>query len=248
MIAQEVLGVYNFAKALISERVPLSFAEVKYQKLLVWVDGLDDGMKRVEDCPYESIIFHTLFHVVVTIIFRPFITLPRSSRLMTLTSPDSHPKALHAASMNQLKELVFCFCAKYPQSAYTTFFNAAPPTLSLAMLEDLQDPSWRHYFYLCVRCWQDLYFSYPIFRDVAKAFLSMAMQKDAIAAGEAQNLLRGVDQTGEHHTTPEEAFTSFIFDFVSERVAEAQIHSMAGRFEETVIFDELIYKNTALSS
>ncbi|RYC91286.1 hypothetical protein BFJ63_vAg5874 [Fusarium oxysporum f. sp. narcissi] len=197
MIAQEVLGVYNFAKALISERVPLSFAELKYQKLLVWVDGLDDGMKRVEDCPYESIIFH-------------------------------HPKALYAASMNQLKELVFCFYAKYPQSAYTTFFNAAPPTLSLAMLEDLQGPSWRHYFYLCVRCWQDLYFSYPMFRDVAKAFLSMAMQKDAIAAGEAQNLLRGVDQTGEHHTTPEEAFTSFIFDFVSERVAEAQIHSMAG--------------------
>ncbi|SCO90601.1 uncharacterized protein FRV6_14729 [Fusarium oxysporum] len=155
MIAQEVLGVYNFAQALISEHVPLSFAEVKYQKLLVWVDGLD-GMKRVEDCPYESIIFHTLFHVVVTTIFRPFITLPRSSRLMTLTSPDSHPKALYAASMNQLKELVFCFCAKYPQSAYTTFFNAAPPTLSLAMLEDLQDPLWRHYFYLCVRCWKDL--------------------------------------------------------------------------------------------
>lgn len=87
-----------------------------------------------------------------------------------------------------------------------------------------------------------------MFRDVSKAFLFMAMRKDAIAAGEAQNLLREVDQTGEHHTTPEEAFTSFIFDFVSERVAEAQIHSMAGRFEEMVIFDELIYKNTALSS
>ncbi|WJG36995.1 uncharacterized protein FOBCDRAFT_244378 [Fusarium oxysporum Fo47] len=166
MIAQEVLGVYNFAKALISERVPLSFAELKYQKLLVWVDGLDDGMKRVEDCPYESIIFHTLFHVVVTIIFRPFITLPRSSRLMTLTSPDSHPKALYAASMNQLKELVFCFYAKYPQSAYTTFFNAAPPTLSLAMLEDLQGPSWRHYFYLCVRCWQDLFEEMVIFDEL----------------------------------------------------------------------------------
>ncbi|KAF5565741.1 cercosporin resistance protein [Fusarium phyllophilum] len=58
MIAQEVLGVYNFAKAPISERVPLSFAEAKYQKLLVWVGGLDEGMKKVEDCPYEVIIFH----------------------------------------------------------------------------------------------------------------------------------------------------------------------------------------------
>ncbi|KAL9562511.1 hypothetical protein ACKAV7_013594 [Fusarium commune] len=213
----EVLGVYNFAKAPISELVPLSFAEAKYQKLLVWVDGLDDGMKRVEDCPYEVIIFH-------------------------------HPKAVYAASVNQLKELLFCFCVKYRQSAYTKFFNAALPTLSLAMLEDLQDPLRQHYFYLCVRCWQDLYFCYPMFCDFAKAFLSRAMQKDAITAGEAQNLLRGIDQTGEHHTTAEEAVTIFIFDPVSERVAEAQIHSMADRFEEMVVFDELIDKNTALTS
>lgn len=57
MIVQEVLGVYNFSKAPISERVPLSFAEAKYQKLLVWIDGLDDSMARVEDCPYEVMIF-----------------------------------------------------------------------------------------------------------------------------------------------------------------------------------------------
>jgi len=57
MIAQEVLSVYNFAKAPISERVPLSFAEAKYQKLLVWVGGLDEGMRRAEDCPYEVIMF-----------------------------------------------------------------------------------------------------------------------------------------------------------------------------------------------
>ncbi|KAH7236874.1 uncharacterized protein BKA55DRAFT_694497 [Fusarium redolens] len=72
--------------------------------------------------------------------------------------------------------------------------------------------------------------------------------KDALAAREAQNLLRGIDQTGEHHTTAEEAFASFIFDSVSKKVAETQVHAMADRFEEMVVFDELIDKNTALSS
>ncbi|PNP81169.1 hypothetical protein FNYG_05636 [Fusarium nygamai] len=133
-------------------------------------------------------------------IFRPFIAMPRSTRLMSLTSPDSHQKAVYAASMSQLKDLVFYFYDKYPQAAFTTFFNTG--------------------------------------------LLSMAMQKDAIAAGKAQNLLQGIDQTGEHHTTAEEAFTSFIFDPISDRVAEAQVHAMADKFEEMVVFDELIDKNT----
>ncbi|KAF5646412.1 apo9 cpo9 [Fusarium tjaetaba] len=244
VLAQEVLGVYSFAKSPISERVPLAFAEGKYQKLLVWAGTLDSHMKRVDGCPPEVMVFHILFHVVTTMIFRPFIAMPRSTRLMSLTSPDSHPKAVYAASVSQLKDLVFCFCAKYPQAAFTTFFNTGLFTLSLALLEDLQDQLWRYYFYLCVRCWQDLCFCYPVFRDVAKAFLSMAMQKDAIATGEAQNLLQGIDQTGEHHTTAEEAFTSFIFGPVSDMVAEAQVHAMADKFEEMVVFDELIDKNT----
>ncbi|TVY67688.1 putative transcriptional regulatory protein [Fusarium oxysporum f. sp. cubense] len=248
VIAQEVLGVYSFAKSPISERVPLAFAEGKYQKLLVWAGTLDSNMKRIDGCPPEVMVFHILFHVVTTMIFRPFIAMPRSTRLMSLTSSDSHPKAVYAASVSQLKDLVFCFCAKYPQAAFTTFFNTGLFTLSLALLEDLQDPLWRYYFYLCVRCWQDLYFCYPVFRDVAKAFLSMAMEKDAIAAGEAQNLLQGIDETGEHHTTAEEAFTSFIFDPVSDRVGEARVHAMADRFEEMVVFDELIDKNTTLPS
>ncbi|KAF5694350.1 Aromatic peroxygenase [Fusarium denticulatum] len=244
VLAQEVLGVYSFAKSPISERVPLAFAEGKYQKLLVWAGTLDSHMKRVDGCPPEVMVFHILFHVVTTMIFRPFIAMPRSTRLMSLTSSDSHPKAVYAASVNQLKDLVFSFCAKYPQAAFTTFFNTGLFTLSLALLEDLQDQLWRYYFYLCVRCWQDLYFCYPVFRDIAKAFLSVAMQKDAIAAREAQNLLQGIDQAGEHHTTAEEAFTSFIFDPVSDRVAEAQVHAMADKFEEMVVFDELIDKNT----
>ncbi|KAF5715987.1 C6 transcription factor [Fusarium mundagurra] len=246
VLAQEVLGVYTFAKSPISERVPLAFAEGKYQKLLVWAGTLDSHMKRVDGCPHEVMVFHILFHVVTTTIFRPFIAMPRSTRLMSLASPDSHPKAVYAASVSQLKDLVFCFCAKYPQAAFTTFFNTGLFTLSLALLEDLQDQLWRYYFYLCVRCWQDLYFCYPVFRDVAKAFLSMAMQKDAIAAGEAQNLLQGINQTGEHHTTAEEAFTSVIFDPVSDIVADAQVHAMADKFEEMVVFDELIDANATL--
>ncbi|RGP64023.1 nitrate assimilation regulatory nira [Fusarium longipes] len=246
-ILQEVLSVYCFPSSTpISERVPLAFAEGKYQKLLEWARSLPSSMMRTDDCKSDVMIFHMMLHVAVTTIFRPFIATPKSTRLMSLTSADSHPKAVYAASINQLKDLVFGYRIRYPESLFTSFFNPGLFTLSLALLEDLRDPLWQYYFYLCVRCWQDLYICYPIFRDVAKAFLSMAMQKDAIAAREAQKLLRGVEQSGGHHPTAAEAFTSFIFDPVSEKINEAQVHTMADRFDELVVLDELIEKDAAL--
>ncbi|KAK2922753.1 hypothetical protein FoTM2_017606 [Fusarium oxysporum f. sp. vasinfectum] len=243
VIAQEVRGVYSFGKAPVAERVPLAFAEEKYQKLLVWTGILKNHMKRIDGCSPEVMIFHILFHAVVTFIFRPFLLTPRSNRLMSLTSLDSHPKTVYAASVSQLKDLVFSFCSKYPEATFTAYLSHGLFALSRALLEDLQDPLWRYYFYLCVRCWQDLYFCYPVFRDVAKAFLSMAMEKDAIAAREAQDLLRGIDQSVEHHTTSVEAFTSHIFDPVSDRDGGVQMHAMADRFEEMVVFDELVDKD-----
>jgi hypothetical protein len=75
----------------------------------------------------------------------------------------------------------------------------------------------------------------------------MAMQKDAMAAQEAQRLLRGIEQSGEHHPTAAEAFTNFLFDPVSDRINEAQVHTMVDRFEEMVVFDELINKDSAIA-
>ncbi|CAG7559863.1 unnamed protein product [Fusarium equiseti] len=246
--SQIAWGVYSMLTTPILERVPLAFAEAKYQKLLVWSSTLQSDMKRIEGCKSDVMIFHIMFHVVATIILRPFIASPRSVQFVSLTSADSHPKAVYTASVNQLKDLVFIYRARYAEADFTSFFNTGLFTLSLALLEDIKDPSWQHYFYLCLRCWQDLYICYPIFRDVAKAFLSMAMEKSAISAQEAQRLLRGIEQSGEHHAAPAEAFTSFLFDPGSNRASEAQVHSMADRFEEMVVFDELINTDSALAS
>ncbi|KAG5775076.1 hypothetical protein H9Q73_011247 [Fusarium xylarioides] len=140
-----------------------------------------------------------------------------------------HPKTVYSASVRQLKDLVFSFCANCPQAMFTAFFNIGILPLSVALLEDLQDPSWRHYFYLCIRCLEDLYICFPVFRDVAKAFLSMALEKGAITAVEAQNLLLGFDHSGKHHTTAADASTSFIIDPVADRVGEAQRCNRLGK-------------------
>ncbi|KAJ0131397.1 hypothetical protein HZ326_25514 [Fusarium oxysporum f. sp. albedinis] len=218
----------------ISERVPLDFAEGKYRKLLQWASALWSDMKRVEHCTSDLIIFQW-YHV----------SCRRGHDISPVhrNTSDSHPKAIYAASINQLKDLVFSYRANYPEASFTSYFNPGLFTLSLALLEDLQDPLWRYYFYICVRCWQDLYFCYPVFRDVAKAFLSMAMQKDAIAARETQELLQEIEQSAQHHAAANEAFTSFIFDPVFSITSEAQVHAMADRFEEMVLFNEFIERD-----
>ncbi|PCD28602.1 hypothetical protein AU210_011161 [Fusarium oxysporum f. sp. radicis-cucumerinum] len=218
----------------ISERVPLAFAEGKYRKLLQWASALWSDMKRVEHCTSDLIIFQW-YHV----------SCRRGHDISPVhrNASDSHPKAIYAASINQLKDLVFSYRANYPEASFTSYFNPGLFTLSLALLEDLQDPLWRYYFYICVRCWQNLYFCYPVFRDVAKAFLSMAMQKEAIAARETQELLQEIEQSAQHHAAANEAFTSFIFDPVFSITSEAQVHAMADRFEEMVLFNEFIERD-----
>jgi hypothetical protein len=48
-----------------------------------------------------------------------------------------------------------------------------------------------------------------------------------------------------HHTTSVEAFTNHIFDHVFNRDGGCvQIHTIAARFEEMVVFDELIDKDS----
>lgn len=71
----------------------------------------------------------------------------------------------------------------------------------------------------------------------------MAMQKDAIAARETQEHLQEIEQSAQHHAAANEAFTSFIFDPVFSITSEAQVHAMADRFEEMVLFNEFIERD-----
>ncbi|TEA14931.1 Nitrogen assimilation transcription factor nit-4 [Colletotrichum sidae] len=242
-IIQEIMSVYIPAGTMtgdgsVSDCVPLGFAEAKYRRLLDWAASLPADMKRVAMASSDLVVFHIMFHFVVITIFRPFTSTPSTERLMSFTSIDSHPKKIHAASVKQLRDLVVNYRTHHLAGSITGFINPGLFTLSLALLEDRSDPLWRFYFVLCVRCWRDLYACYPVFRNVAQAFLSMAMQKDAFTASEAKELMEYIDDNGRHHAGGAEAFTTFIFDPSAGAVGKLQIDAMARKFDEMVLFDE----------
>ena len=57
-IAQEVAVVYvTHSDRSISHRVPLAFAEAKYQKLLSWMDSVKADMVRGDHSPAHVVMF-----------------------------------------------------------------------------------------------------------------------------------------------------------------------------------------------
>lgn len=62
-ITQEVIALYNgSSKTHLSKKVPLSFAEEKYQKLLSWADTLTQELARNEESPAHVRIFQYVLH------------------------------------------------------------------------------------------------------------------------------------------------------------------------------------------
>jgi hypothetical protein len=80
-----------------------------------------------------------LFHVVATLILKPFISIPEANRVQSFISSDSQPQKLYAASIHQLRDLMIRYCIQYHAALSTSFFNTALFTICLASLEDPED-------------------------------------------------------------------------------------------------------------
>jgi hypothetical protein len=178
-----------------------------------------------------------MYHSVIVTMFRPFVNTNRTHQLRPFSSTDASSKAIHDASINQLKNLLYVYFVSGVDARTHLWLNAGQITLCVALLENLSDPLWRHYFLLCIRYWRNFYYLYPIFHGEVKAFLSMAMQNNAITAREAQHLLGFVERNGAHHEAPIEPFTSMLFDPLGFDIRDVQLRTMASKFEDLVLFD-----------
>ncbi|KDN63562.1 hypothetical protein CSUB01_09347 [Colletotrichum sublineola] len=242
-ITQEIMGAYIAAGAMaggkaVSDCVPLAFAEAKYRKLLDWAASLPADMERAVLASSDLVVLHVIFHVIIITIFRPFTSIPSTERLKSFSSTDSHPKQIYAASVNQLCDLIGHYRANYPVDSFSCFIGPGLFTLGLALLEDRTEPMWRFYFLLCLQCWRDLYVCYPLFRNVAQTFLSIAVQKNAFTSTEAKELMEYIDNYGRHHAKGAEALTTFFFDLSAGAVSEFHIDAMARKLDDMILFDE----------
>ena len=160
--------------------------------------------------------------------------------MRSFTSPDSFPKEIYAATINQLKQLTFWYHSQYKEAQFTALFNTGLVMLSNALLNGLTSANWHEFFSLCVRCWQDLYVCYPIFHDIAQGFLTMALKNGLISGPEGENIMGELRRRGRHHNTADEATVTFISDFKLAMTSpgEAKIDVMARKFNELVLSNQ----------
>ncbi|KAF9775291.1 hypothetical protein IL306_006615 [Fusarium sp. DS 682] len=169
-VIQEIAVVYSIRdETPIVDRVPIAFAEAKYQKILAWADYLGKDMAWDQNSDEHVMLFHMWFHCAVLDIFRPFAQGHQSYKLQSFSSADSTPKTIFAASLNQLKRLALLYRTQQMPNSYMPYINISLIHIANTICKETNDPTSKFYFLLCIRYWQHLYIGYPVFGEIAQA-------------------------------------------------------------------------------
>ncbi|KAL3300258.1 nitrate assimilation regulatory protein nirA [Colletotrichum asianum] len=199
-ICQDMLNTYYGAKkSLPSGQGRLDFAERIYLRLLQWANNLPPDLARNEDSTHDVMMMHIYFHAIVTDLFRPFLTPPGcNSRLNLFSSQHATPRAVYAASVNQLKRLCLLFRLHYKKARFSGLWQTAVIYVANAMMQEAAQSNiqhgrpgreWRFYLDLCLAGLTDLCVSFSTSGAISRAVVGMALQNGGLKAAEANRVL-----------------------------------------------------------
>ena len=112
-----------------------------------------------------------------------------------------------------------------------------------AMLSEavIADPEWHSWLMFCMQTYQDLYVCYPVHLDIVRGSMAMALKTGVISSSEAAGIVNTTKARGSHHKTSEEVIGLFTLDFhlALTDPEDARAHTLALKFDELAIFDEV---------
>ncbi|SCN82036.1 uncharacterized protein FFE2_04914 [Fusarium fujikuroi] len=208
----------------------------------------DDLVRMTAHVAWSTYNWLTMwFHCAVLDIFRPFAQVHQSYKLQSFSSPDSTPQTIFSASLNQLKRLALLYRTRQMPNSYMPHINTSLMHIANTICKETNDPTSKFYFLLCICYWQHLYIGYPIFGEIAQAFLTMAMNNGLITNREAKGLMAEVKEQGRHHELSHVGISTTLivdFDLAMTNRGKADVQAVAQKFEEVALFDEFaVYKN-----
>jgi hypothetical protein len=175
-------------------------------------------------------------------LFQPFQNCAEELRLRSFSSADATPSVIYSASINQLKRLVYVHHIRNPRLSTVCWFNTATLRVSTEVIKSAAyDSKWYVYFWLCCRFWKDAYRCYRSFRLIAQANLAAALQSGVLRGDSAKATLEEISNVGKHHMASYEAVIKGLIDFdlATRTLQEAQMDTIARRFDELLLFEEL---------
>lgn len=191
--------------------------------------------------PTTNINVSIYFHAIVADLFRPFLRIPQQDlRLRSFSTPHSTPKAIYAASINQLKRLLLIFRLSFKTASASILSQTVLIYVCNAMLQEARSSDkveWRFYLRLCLAALEDLYACYRESWSVTKALLGMALERGAMMPAEAGRIIQEMEEMGRHHGSYENVDTRSMVDLDLAVVnpTAARVTSLAGKFQELML-------------
>ena len=178
------------------------------------------------------------YHVLVLEIFRPFVATKKQHGFNSWSPSSTLPKAIFAASIRQLKDLMLVYMARQPSATYSLFWHPAIMYVAIAVLKDTIDPEWRFYFLLCFRAYQNLYPCFLVVEGIMQGFLAIAVGSGSIDSAEASVLIQELRARRFSRKATDRSTGDFVLDLDLATVDRdaALINNLVDRFEEISAF------------
>lgn len=150
------------------------------------------------------------------------------------------PRAIYAASVNQLKRLLLAFRLSFPTASCSILSQTVLIYVGNAVLlaaEETEQSESQFYLRICLAGLEDLYGSYRQAWGVMKGLLSLSLKRDAINPDEAGRIMREMMVLGRHHNNPEEMTSSAMMDLELACIdpSAAQVNCLAGQFDDLML-------------
>lgn len=185
-----------------------------------------------------------LFHLMVVLLFQPLLQKFKSYKLSTFSATDSTVESVYDASHEQLKRLIIFARFYYSGTPLSSTYTAGLIQLCTVLLNNSEIQDREFYLRNCILLYEDLYRSYPSFKDVITGYLALAMKVRALPMSEIVIFKSRLDEIGKHHNLSSVEAQFFInLEEAGNNPDRAKAHKLAEQFEELAIFEDIIDAN-----
>ena len=186
------------------------------------------------------------YHATCLDLFRPFLLDGEQVGLRSWVPSVTSTRAIFAASLKQLKLLMFEIMNKHKLANHNLYWHIALMYVANATLMDSVNPECRFYFFLCVRCYQQLHSGYAFIGGIIQGLVTMAWNKGLINTAEAAVFARELQTYGDHKMIESRLTGGYILDldlaFTDSNAAK--VDNLIDQFEQIILFDEFTNVNS----
>ncbi|KAF2466264.1 uncharacterized protein BDR25DRAFT_203752, partial [Lindgomyces ingoldianus] len=165
-----------------TETVPREAAEILYQRLLSWSDDLPGSLIRGPGTSHHVVVAHIWYHTIIIDTFRPFSS-----------EPQSKPVVVTAASIKQLKRLIYIYRSTFVSSNAMILYQPGLLYLVNYLLKDVDNNESHFYFLLCMGAYLKLASCFPIVGCIAKSIVNMALERGVVLPADAAAALEEIE-------------------------------------------------------